>query len=81
MENPVSDCGDFIHAGNHAVLLVLQRIHNHLDGHFVIWHGTFQNIFILIRRLMGQLGALDADSLTEAFSNYTLIIHINQLIF
>ncbi len=81
MEHTVADRGDLIGAGDHAMVLILQGIHDHLDRHLMIGHGIFHNELILACRLMGQLRTLDADPLTQAFCDHALIGHIDQLIF
>ena len=77
MEHTVSHCGYLTGILDNAVNRVYQRVHNHLDGCGMVRHWIFYHMLVLAFRLVGQLGALDTDSLTETFCQYTLVLHIN----
>ena len=81
VKNSVADGRDLVRVLDNAVSLVLQRVHDHLDGNGMVRHRVLHHILVLVRRLMGQLGALDADPLAQAFCDHALVFHVNKLIF
>ena len=80
VENPVADGRDLLRILDDAMVLVLESVHNHLDGNGVVRHGAFNHILVLVSRLMGQLGTVDADSLAQALCDDTLVVHVDELI-
>ena len=77
----MTDGRNLIRIFDHAVAGILKRFHNQFNSCLVSRHIFLDLHLVLASRLMGQLGTGNADPLTEAFGDYTLVIHIDQLIF
>ena len=77
MYNTVSDCVDFAHGGNHAVLSRGKRVYNQLDAGSVIrnLHVYLVNIALVIGLL--EIAALDADTVALTFGEKRFIGHID----
>ena len=81
VKDSVADGRDLVRILDNAVILILQRVHNHLDSNRVVRHRVLHHILVLVRRLMGQLGAVDADPLAQPFCDNAFVVHVNKLIF
>ena len=81
MKHTMTDCRDLVRALHHAMHRILKRIQNQSDRNLVIRHRLLGHIFVLASRLVSQYRTFNTDSLTQTLCYYTLVRHINQLIF
>ena len=80
VQDAVADRIDLVDGFHDAVLRVKQRFEYELDGCLMCRHVFFDDEVFDAGDLVRQFGAGDADSLTEAFCLYGLVVHVDELI-
>ena len=79
-DNPMPHCVDLVHGRNDAALFVRQLLQNELYGDVMIGHGLFDDRFLTLC-LMGEFGAVDADSFAVSLGDDVFRFHVDELIF
>ena len=80
MKYTMADRTDLINGLYNTVLCIGECIKYQLYSDAVIRHRGLKNEILLARYLMGELAAVDGDTLAEALCKNGLILHIDELI-
>ena len=80
MDHSVADRIDLVKRLDHTVLRINKLSHNKLYCSLMILHLFLDNDILMSRNLVGQLGALNTDTLYKAFAQDILCVHVNDLI-
>ena len=75
------DRADFVGGFDCAELRIDHRFEHEFDCRSVIFHILLDVKHLAVRRLLGQLTALERDALADSLENRLLRVHIDKLIF